>query len=105
MFMFIFYLGQPRLVEVDLDGFAAEVGAIVLEGESKFLKGTFGLICVVAVRYLGWPLLKPALHKLWGWVKGLCCNASPKLSPQKLLIEQVTQINKSLKAVVERGAP
>jgi hypothetical protein len=106
MFMFSFYLGQPRLVEVDLDGFAAEVGAIVLEGESTFLnKGTFGLLCVVVVRYLGWPLLKPGLRKLWGWLIGKCCNAPLKPSPQKLLLEQVTQINKSLKVVVERGAP
>jgi hypothetical protein len=95
MFIFSFYLGQPRLVEVDLDGFAAEVGAIVLEGESTLLnKGTFGLLYVVVVRYLGWPLLKPGLRKLWGWLIGKCCNAPLKPSPQKLLLEQVTQINK-----------
>jgi hypothetical protein len=52
-----------------LKGFAAEVGAIVLKEELKFLKGTFGLIFVVAVKYWGWPLLKPVLKKLWGWLK------------------------------------
>jgi hypothetical protein len=103
--MFIFYLGQPRLFEVDLDGLAAALGAIVLDGESKFLKGTFGLVCVVVIRYLGWPLLKPGLRKLWGWVTAKCCNAPPKPSQQKLLLGEVTQIKDFLKVLVDRGAP
>jgi hypothetical protein len=38
-------------------------------------------------------------------ISGCCCNASPKPSPQELLIKQVTEIKKLLEVVVERGAP
>ncbi len=50
MFIYFFYLVDPKFI--DVDGLAEEVGKIVLDKELKFLRGTFGIRIVI------WPLLK-----------------------------------------------
>lgn len=91
---------DPRFI--DFDGLAAHVGGIVLEKELPFLQGSFGVVLIIGARFFTWPILKK-----YGWplMRKWFCNAPPKPSPQKLLLEQVTEIKDSMKVVVERGAP
>ncbi|EFX69943.1 hypothetical protein DAPPUDRAFT_328571 [Daphnia pulex] len=56
---------EPKLVTVDIDGFAAEVSAIVLKKELPWMEGTFGLVLMAVAKYWGWPFLK----YLWEKVK------------------------------------
>ncbi|EFX63396.1 hypothetical protein DAPPUDRAFT_268528 [Daphnia pulex] len=55
----------PKLVIVDIDGFAAEVSTIVLKKELPWMEGTFGLVLMAVAKYWGWPFLK----YLWEKVK------------------------------------
>ncbi len=52
----------------DIDGFAAEVSAIVLNKELPWMEGTFGLVLMAVAKYWGWPFLK----YLWEKVKLKC---------------------------------
>jgi hypothetical protein len=55
--MYDFSLCDPKWV-ADPDEFAAEVANIVIKEEIPFLKGTFGLLFILAVKYFIWPPIK-----------------------------------------------
>jgi hypothetical protein len=86
MFMVFFYLGEPRWVAIDVDGFAAEVGDIVLEKELPFLQGTFGLLFVIVAKY--WIL--PLLGILLFFFQGMVGMPLPSPLPQQLQLNPTT---------------
>jgi hypothetical protein len=64
-------------VAVDVDGFAAEVGNIVLKKELPFLQGSFGLLLMLVIKYWIWPFSK----YLWGRLKLKCKYQSKARRP------------------------
>ncbi len=46
------------MVNVDIDGLAANLSAIVLENQLPWMEGTFGLVLIAVAKYLVWPIVK-----------------------------------------------
>ncbi len=53
---------------VDIDGFTADLSAIILKNELPWMEGTFGLLLMVVAKYWGLPFIK----YLWEKVKVKC---------------------------------
>jgi hypothetical protein len=49
---FLFFSVEPKLVNVDIDGLAANLSAIVLENQLPWMEGTFGLVLIAVAKYL-----------------------------------------------------
>ena len=56
------------MVTVDIDGFTADLSAIILKNELPWMEGTFGLLLMVVAKYWGLPFIK----YLWEKVKVKC---------------------------------
>jgi hypothetical protein len=55
---FFFYFAEVDPKFVNVDGLAGAAGQAVLDIDLKFLRSSYGILIVIAVKYIIWPFIK-----------------------------------------------
>jgi hypothetical protein len=58
MFIYFFYFAEVDPKFVNVDGLAGAAGQAVLDIDLKFLRSSYGILIVIAVKYIIWPFIK-----------------------------------------------